>query len=150
MREGAKKLNFPREKNQSPSEVYIKSDNRALFTSQRTFELVGGAWECQNKSFFIDKPNKLFILAVSGKKHFFTTGKKTFFHYQEKNRLFFHYQEKNSEVVGNLFSIDLLVHHTSEKGSVEVNKSIFCTNWRLDFSDYIETEARFLGQVEMY
>ena len=74
---------------------------------------MGVAWECQNKSFFIDKPDILFILVVSGKKHFFTSGKKTFFHFWEKNR----------KVVGNLFSIDLLVHHTSEKGSVEVNKN---------------------------
>ena len=31
--------------------------------------------------------------------------------------------------MGNLFSIDLLVHHTSEKGSVEVNKYFLALNW---------------------
>ena len=49
-------------------------------------------------------------------------------HFWGKNRLFFYFWEKNSKVVGNLFSIVLLVHHTSEKGSVEVNKNLYILN----------------------
>ena len=96
-RRGKKTESSPR-KNRSPSEVYIKSDNRALFTSQRTFELVGGAWECQNKSFFNDKPNRLFIQAVSGKNIFLLLGKKHFFTTRKKTGCFFTTRKKTAKL----------------------------------------------------